>query len=341
MKVGMIINPFSGKDIRRITSQASVVGNTEKERKVIRMINAMAKFGVEKVVLMPDSYGLNLSIKKRAEFLKIPIEVELLDYVPTDKDQDTIKAVEIMIQEDVKCLIVLGGDGTSRLVAKTKTSIPVIPVSTGTNNAYPKFLEGTTVGIAAAYIAKGNQSVLGRDKKISIFVNDHIADIAIVEAVVTSVPFVGSRAVSGIDEIKEILVCKCSPELIGLSSIIGSSNVCEDIDDFAYYMKIALEGKSVLAPLNSGDITEITYSDLIRLGLDEAYVMTPDYPGTIALDGERTVAFRENDEIKFIVKRDGLNKVDVTKTLYKAAQDGFMHVQKNIASDQVPGSVSV
>lgn len=57
--IGIIVNPYSGKDLRRITSQASNVSNNEKVIKVVRMINSMIMFGVENVYLMPDNYMLN------------------------------------------------------------------------------------------------------------------------------------------------------------------------------------------------------------------------------------------------------------------------------------------
>ncbi|HHZ02764.1 MAG TPA: 6-phosphofructokinase, partial [Tissierellia bacterium] len=38
--------------------------------------------------------------------------VELLNFRPIDRPDDTIKAVEMMKNLDISCLIVLGGDGT-------------------------------------------------------------------------------------------------------------------------------------------------------------------------------------------------------------------------------------
>ncbi len=46
-----------------------------------------------------------------------------------------------MEEYEVDCLIILGGDGTSRAVAKSINETPIISISTGTNNVYPEMLE--------------------------------------------------------------------------------------------------------------------------------------------------------------------------------------------------------
>lgn len=325
-KIGIIVNPFSGKDLRRIISQATAIGHDEKIKKVTRMINGMKSFGIERVYLMPDSYGLNSSIAAITNYEKDTVlSVEVLDFEPIDQPEDTIKAVEMMKEKGVDCLIVLGGDGTSRLVAKTNLEIPIIPVSTGTNNTYPKFWEGTTVGIAAAYISKNKteENLPPKDKRIDIYINNHFTDIALVDAVVTNIPYVGSKVISSMDEMKEIIVCRSSPESIGFSSIVGTINICEDDDDFGCRLKIGEGEAATLAPTSSGQMVEIRYSDFHQMTIGSEHVTRPDYDGTIALDGERTITFRGGDNLKFIITRNGPRKVDVCEVLCKAVKDNF------------------
>ncbi|NCB52021.1 MAG: ATP-NAD kinase [Clostridia bacterium] len=328
LKVGIIVNPFSGKDLRRITSHASNVGNSEKVMKVVRMINSMKRFGIEKVYLMPDNYMVNASVAAMVHRDESGgCTVELLDFIPTDRPEDTIKAVEMMKDLDVACLIVLGGDGTCRLVAKTDLTVPIIPVSTGTNNVYPEFWEGTTVGIAASYIAqKGPGVELRRGKKIEISVNGTFRDIALVDAVITDLPYVGSRVVKEIDNIKEVMVTMCSPVSVGFSAIVGNIAVCRDNDDFGYRLKLAEGGRSILSPVSPGQLTEISFCDFERIDLGSKYVCCPDYDGTIALDGERTVSFRKGDRIEFVISRTAPYKVDVKKTLCQAVENNFFQV---------------
>ena len=57
-KVGIIANPASGKDIRRLVSQATVISNYEKTAIVKRVILGLDSTGVEEILIMPDYYGL-------------------------------------------------------------------------------------------------------------------------------------------------------------------------------------------------------------------------------------------------------------------------------------------
>src|SRR5450759_4605710 len=47
--IGIIPNPMSGRDIRRIISQASVFPNTEKASMVLRILRTVGTLGVERV----------------------------------------------------------------------------------------------------------------------------------------------------------------------------------------------------------------------------------------------------------------------------------------------------
>jgi hypothetical protein len=327
-KIGIIVNPFSGKDLRRITSQATNVGNNEKAVKVVRMINSIKRFAVEKIYLMPDNYLLNAniaaSIYKEEGSSSV---VEVLDFIATDRAEDTIKAVEMMIEQDIACLIILGGDGTCRLAAKTDIEIPVIPVSTGTNNVYPQFWEGTTVGIAASYIAeRGLGYELRRGKRIEVYINGELKDIALVDAVVTDLPYIGSKVVTEMSNLKEVIVTMCSPGSVGFSAIVGNIKVCNENEDYGYRLKIAETGPTILTPVSPGQLTEITYSDFQRMDIDAEYTCCPGYDGSVALDGERTVVFRSNDHIKFVITRKGLYKADVMKTLCEAVENSYFCV---------------
>jgi predicted polyphosphate/ATP-dependent NAD kinase len=55
--IGLIANPVSGKDIRRLVSHATVIDNNEKVNIIERIILGAQPFGVDKIYVMPDSYG--------------------------------------------------------------------------------------------------------------------------------------------------------------------------------------------------------------------------------------------------------------------------------------------
>ena len=58
LSIGLIANPASGKDIRRLVAHASVFDNAEKRNIVRRVILGAAAAGAQDVVYMPDSHNL-------------------------------------------------------------------------------------------------------------------------------------------------------------------------------------------------------------------------------------------------------------------------------------------
>ena len=52
-------------------------------------------------------------------------------------------------------MLTLGGDGTNRAFALGWRDAPLLPISTGTNNVFPRFVEATVAGAAAGLVASG------------------------------------------------------------------------------------------------------------------------------------------------------------------------------------------
>ena len=75
---------------------------------------------------------------------------------------------------------------------------PLAAISTGTNNVFPQMVEGTLAGIAAGAVASGAVPVefaTRRSKRLDVLIDGELADIALVDAAVTTQIFVGARAV--------------------------------------------------------------------------------------------------------------------------------------------------
>ena len=328
--VGIIANPFSGRDIRRFTSFAFSVTNPEKENMVTRMILSMQAFGVDNIYLMPDTYRLNSNIMHKVKSTHgAKDNIHIIDtYHPIDQPSDTIQAIEEMARRGIKALIVMGGDGTNRLAAKTVKDIPIIAVSTGTNNVYPTFSEGTSVGTAAAFIAEYGNDIPGviRDKQIEIHINGKFADIATVDALICKNAFTGSKAIWKTEEIEDIIICRTRSVAIGFSSIIGCICFSNDEDEFGWRTVVGKGNVHIRPQFEPGKITPMTIEEPVKVVLDEPYIFTKDYNGTIALDGERTVSFRAGDEIKVVVTRNGPLRAELSKVMDEAVKKGFFRL---------------
>lgn len=63
--VGIIANPASGKDIRRLVAHGSVFDNQEKVNILRRVLLGLQATGVEQVIFMPDYFGIGAKAKVR------------------------------------------------------------------------------------------------------------------------------------------------------------------------------------------------------------------------------------------------------------------------------------
>jgi hypothetical protein len=207
--IGIIANPASGKDIRRLVSHATVIDNNEKINIVERIVLGAQALGVEKVFVMPDSYNMGYRVEDKLNSCnELRCEINVVNMMRFDGMEDTVKAAAYMEKnDDIKCVIILGGDGTNRAAAKSLKDTPIITISTGTNNVYPTMLEGTVAGMAAAAVASGrfdDRKYVTKDKRIEIYKDGDLIDIALIDAVISKDVFIGSKAIWNMDTIEII-----------------------------------------------------------------------------------------------------------------------------------------
>lgn len=326
-KIGIIANPSSGKDIRRLVSHATTVDNNEKENIVERIVLAAQAFGVSEFFIMPDTFQIGYIVKDNLTTLgELTGKIEILDMILTGCIEDTISAVIEMEKKNVGCIVVLGGDGTSRAVAKVIKETPLISLSTGTNNVYPEIIEGTVAGMAAAVVAgkKYNiDKITHRDKRIEIYKNDKLIDIALVDAVISKNIVIGSKAIWNLEDILKIIASRAHPASIGFSSIAGCKKIVKEKDDFGICIDLTEKKHKILAPVAAGTIKPVFMGDECIIRLNEDYTFIPEENGTIALDGEREITFRPKDEFVFRITRNGPLRVNVKKALELSHVKGF------------------
>lgn len=226
--VGIIVNSASGRDIRRLVSYATVISNNEKMSIVKRLVLSMQSMDVHQILFMPDAFFIGSRVIADLTGSNVlSCSCEVLDSLRTDSMKDTVDAAHIMEQSGVSCVVVLGGDGTSRAASMGLTNTPLLPVSTGTNNVYPDFVEGTVAGMAAAAICRLDYpyECCLHDKRIEVYVNGEMKSIALVDAVVSNDRFAGSKAIWKTENIRQIVVTRCHPASIGFSAAAGCRRV--------------------------------------------------------------------------------------------------------------------
>lgn len=333
--VGIIANPASGQDIRRLISAASGFSIAEKTNIVRRLCLGLWLLGVSRVYMIPDQSGIAGSLLRSRDQGIAALgegwpEIELLDMPVEEKAIDTLRAVELMLRSGVRLIIVLGGDGTHRLVAKACGNIPIIALSTGTNNTFSHFQEATIVGLAAGLVARGAVSLseaTRRNKVLRVEINGLRRDSALVDLCLTDELWVGSRAIWKPEHVKEIFVSFAEADAIGWSSVAGLINPISRESDQGLHLTLCPPGQgqlTILAPIAPGLILPVGVENVQLLKPLERLLI--DMPkGVIALDGEREFTFCQADKIKVWLDLDGPLTVDVPKVLQVAAKRGILN----------------
>jgi predicted polyphosphate/ATP-dependent NAD kinase len=320
--VGIIANPAAGKDIRRLVAQGRVVSNQEKANILRRVFAGVVSTGADRILVMPDHSGL---ARPASQDVEDQIKIDYVEMPVADHQGASTNAARSMAEQGVDCIVTLGGDGTNRVVAKGCGDVPLVPISTGTNNVFPANTEGTLAGIAAGSIAIG---VVGRDeackrsKRIEIYVDGKLRDDALVDAAVSNQMFVGARAVWETKTLQAIFLTRAEPASIGLSSI-GSRLTPVSIDEeCGLYIRLAGEpgpnATTVKAPIAPGTISKVEILDWRKIAPGEK-IDIKLRPGTIALDGEREVELLPDQNVHASLSMDGPWVVDVSKVMLLAA----------------------
>ncbi|MDR1656305.1 MAG: NAD(+)/NADH kinase [Deltaproteobacteria bacterium] len=336
--VGLIANPASGKDIRRLVAYGTVFDNQEKISMVRRMLLGLLVGGTDRVLYMPDYNGLvvraldGLGSKYsyvdgilRAKDQDGPgLRVEMIPLEVTATQDDSRRAAALMAQAKVDCLLVLGGDGTSRQVAKGASNTPILAISTGTNNVFPWLMEATTAGLAAAAVAAGRAGPIAvyRAKRLVIRVNGEYADQALVDAAVSRKAWVGSRAVWEPCDLTEAVFTRGEPWNLGLASIIGLWDPVGPTDPYGAYVLFSPVKANLMAPIAPGLIRPVGVELAGRLLAGQTRVVGPG-PLTVALDGERELEVGASDQATIEVDLQGPLVVDPHLALAGATADRF------------------
>ncbi|MDH5538217.1 MAG: NAD(+)/NADH kinase, partial [Rhizobacter sp.] len=135
--IGLIANPVSARDIRRIVANASNLQIADRVNIVLRVLTAAHELGVDRVLVMPDNGGIRALLQRQlsrghSQHQRWP-EVEFLDMAPTSTVDDTFTAARMLRAAGVAAIVVLGGDGTHRAVVRECRDVPIAGLSTGTN----------------------------------------------------------------------------------------------------------------------------------------------------------------------------------------------------------------
>ena len=338
--VGIIANPVSARDIRRIIANASNLQTSERVNIVLRVLGALAASGVRRVLMMPDKSGIRAMLLRRlrqnGQQQYFPT-VEFIDMLVTGSVDDTFLATRYMQKAGVKAIVVLGGDGTHRAVVRELirgvsqgvASVPIAGLSTGTNNTYPEMREPTITALAVGLYATGRldaAQALVQNKVLEVAVDGEPRDIAIVDAVISSDRIIGTRALWKPDSLDAVYLSFADPQAIGLSAIGGLLQPVTRTEPDGLAIRLAHPGVlpqfRLNVPLAPGMMSQVGIADWKRMPADRQFAV-PRQAGAVALDGERDFTFDADQQISITLRTGAFSSINVSRCMLTAAREGL------------------
>ena len=319
--VGIIANPAAGKDIRCLVAHGRFVPDHEKVNVLRRVLAGLEAAGVERVVMMPDSSRLGAAA---SDGMDHSLEIEPLEMSIFSAERDSTRAAELMAESGVGCLVTLGGDGTNRAVVKGCGSVPIVAISTGTNNVFPTTVEGTVAGLAAGVVAMGLVDlhlVSTVTNILEVEIGHTLHDIALVDVAVSKERFLGARAIWDMRTIHELFLARTPPASIGLSAVGARLRPSAADDDTGLHIRIGPGGTSVAVPVAPGMVTSVPVQNWSQLQVGEPIEIDLS-PCTIALDGERTLSLSPDQSARVALSDQGPRVVSVESALRQATMAG-------------------
>lgn len=291
-------------------THASPTSDAAKVGLVRRAVIGAVEGGATRVLMSPDNRNL---CERALEGLALKADVLVLDEPFFSTRLDTTAVAARLRDEGVGAVIVLGGDGTNRDVAKGWLDIPVVPLSTGTNNVFPVQIEATVAGHAAGLVASGQVPLslaADRAKVLHVSFDDGTADdLALVEVAHIDAGFTGARAVWEAARVMAVVAAIAEPASVGLSSLAASMFVVGRHEPGGVAITVG-PGVSRRVPLAPGTYATI---DIASAALVDTFSFQG--PGVLAFDGERDRVLAAGSTATVHIRRDGPWVINVRRTM--------------------------
>lgn len=320
------MNPWAGKDVRRLRAPVGHTPDGVKVGVVRRIAIAALEAGAERVLVGRD-------VAKIAERAVDGLaDTELLAGPGTGSALDTQRAAGQLRDHNCSVVAVLGGDGTCRDAVIGWPEIAMVGISTGTNNVFPLFIDGSSAGTALGLVASGaigldsvarTAKVLRvsiQDQRVNEATNDSRADLALVDVALSSNIHTAARAILDASTVSELVAAIATPQSTGLSSIAGRLLPVDRYEPTA--VRVTLGGdRTIRAPLVPGSFSDIHVHSCQRIRSGDEVNL--EGPGSLVLDGERLQTLSPSTTATVTLDLNGPRIVDVHQTLCIAATTGL------------------
>ncbi len=335
--VGLVVNPRSGTDVRRAVAAAGAVTIEDKANMVRRVVLGAREAGVNRFVVHNDTHRI---VQRATETMR-GLDLHWLDHQMTFTEEDTVTAVTAMRDLGCGVVVVLGGDGTNRAAARAWPDLIVVPLSTGTNNAFPLSVEATVAGAAAGHVATGRvpvgllpvsgelvgdpSEVVHRAMVVRVRPDGAMMpdDLALVDAVAVNDPYLRSFELFEPANLRTAVLSRADPAAVGFSGVGGLIEPVAPEDDAGLLIRFGPPedcDRVLRGPTAPGHYADLGLSEVRRLAPGEEVAV--DGPLLLAFDGERKRRLMAGERVYLSVVRNGPWVVDVAAVMANVATRG-------------------
>jgi hypothetical protein len=324
--IGLLLNPMSGRDVRRLVGRAQTETLEVKRSQLARAVVGAAAAGATQFHFVRDVFRL---AEQALEYLQLddvkiaPLDIGALTTTPAD----TERAARAMREAGCAALLVMGGDGTSRIVASAWPDAPLVALSLGTNNVFPERVEATLAGAALGLVASGRvalEEVAQRAKVVRARFEDGSETLALIDAVLVADDHPGSLLPFDAGKIRRAILSRAEPDAVGMSPLGGLLLPTRRQDDAGVDVACCAPGqggRALLVPISPGLYRTAFVTRARRVALGEPIAV--EGPGVLELDGDRARVLARGERAELRVVRDGPWQIDVARALALGAERGL------------------
>ena len=339
--VGILVNPMSGRDVRRLAAHASNMTHETKRDIVARIAAGADAYGATDLHVAREPFRIataaieNMDLCARLNVIDNPISNSALDTETTIRD---------FLAAGCRVIVSVGGDGTNRAIVRALgragdagREINLIALSTGTNNVFPTLAEPTIAGMVAAFAARGELAEAGCMRRAKVLhvtgkpanAKAHaLPDVGLIDAVILRRDHVGNLLPFDPARIERILLTRAEPTAVGMSPIGGLLDPVGVIDDEGLLLEMvpAQEARETdmifRAPLSPGLFRTVAVRSYLRIPFGVAVPMKG--PGVLALDGDRDHKLLQDHALTVEIRRDGPWMIDLETAMRWVVAQGMI-----------------
>ena len=349
--VGILVNPMSGRDVRRLAAHASNMTHEAKRDTVARIAAGADAYGATDIFVAREPFRIAVAA---VEQLGLSARLHVTDVPITNSALDTERTIRAFLSHGCLTIVVLGGDGTNRAVVRAlrqaqrdglseAAEVQLIALSTGTNNVFPTLAEPTIAGMVAALTARGELagSDLARRAKVLHISGEpasdkahDLPDVGLIDAVLLRKDHVGNLLPFDTDRIDRLLLTRAEPDAIGMSPIGGLIEPVSAAEDAGLLVEMAdadaaeADVTTFKAPVSPGLFRTVRVKSVTHIPFDVSVPMVG--PGVLALDGDRDHKLKSGHGLTVQIRRDGPWMMDLDAAMRWAVAQGM--IRANLSS---------